>query len=177
MKSNKLLAYGLIIIILGCIFYLYKIKDKPPEDSTSNRENIAEKSYPQDSYNEGEKQYNDESIDVGEENYDHKDDKIKKGYKVKEYWSGEWKGIDKWKRRIDVIRLVKQGGAYVVLEDHTEPRIYNFDSEKNVFIWKGDFYGKELKHIVKFFNSNTLLRNSWSGKKDFPELYQRIEQD
>ena len=172
--NNKFLKYGLIVIILGLIIYFYNKNDTIPDDKVTTLDKNEENSSLKDSYDVDENHYNKKSLKIAESS-DENNNASKMEPQIGEYWSGEWKGINKWKRRIDVIRLEKQGGAFVFFEDHTEPRIYNYDSEKNVFVWKMDFYGKELKHIIKIFNRDTLLRNSWSGKKDFPELYQRVE--
>ena len=168
MNRNKLIKYALIVIIFAFIYYFYNNKNEYPNENVSNIEQTTGELESNDFHERDEVKNREESTGSETDNRLKKRDKLKVEADIFEYWSGKWKGIDKWKRTIDVIRLEKQGGAFVLLEERNEPKIYDFDNDKNVFVWKTDYYGKELKHIIKFINHNTLLRNSWSGKKDFP---------
>ena len=176
--SNRVFILLIICLVISILLYrsCNNKTDVDVKDAVEEQPKITETA-------ETESKKIKEKIEDFAENQPYKETGEEKEFKkqpvedVYEYWSGEWIGSDKWKRKKDIIRLEVQGSSYVVLEEMTEPRIFKYDEEKNLFVWEADFYGKPLKHVIKFLTKDSIIRTSWSGEKAFPELYQRVKRE
>lgn len=102
---------------------------------------------------------------------------------TREFWAGDWSGVDDWKRSSNGFNLEKAGdGTLIFIPDEETSRIYTFfenveiyayDDRYGAFVSEIDYYGKTILNAVKFLDDDVLAMMTISGRKVDLQLYQR----
>ncbi len=89
-------------------------------------------------------------------------------------WQGSWVSYDDWKRRPDSFSIEPdEDGTYGFFPDRKSSQAFNYNEEKDEFVWGRDFYGKIITHKAKFINDNLLAVMKISGRKVALDLYKK----